>query len=159
MGRARARAEQAIDVRPDEVYAVLADYRTHHPRIMPDPPFSDLVVESGGVGEGTVFHICARIAGRRRRLHMHVAEPDPGRVLTETDLDSGQVTRFEVTADGAGTLARMSSTWDSKPGLRGLADRLVVAPMMSRTFGRQLRQLDRYVHAVRAPDAGKATDH
>ena len=35
MGRARAHAERLIAAAPASVYAVLADYTTQHPRIMP----------------------------------------------------------------------------------------------------------------------------
>ena len=81
MGWAHAHAERPIDAPPAAVYTVLADYRTHHPRIMPAPPFSDLEVETGGVGAGTVFHITVRTAGRRQRLHTvdpHTVEPLTG---------------------------------------------------------------------------------
>jgi Polyketide cyclase / dehydrase and lipid transport len=154
MRRACAQAERVISARPGAVYAVLADYLTHHPRIMPEPPFSDLEVDSGGIGDGTVFHITVRVAGRHQRVHMLVAEPEPGHVLTETNLDTGVVTRFSVAPgeDGARTLVQMSSAWQPKGGLRALADRLMVAPLMSRTFGKQLRQLSQYMHTVKTPD-------
>jgi uncharacterized protein YndB with AHSA1/START domain len=154
MGRTRAQAERLIDASPAAVYAVLADYTTQHPRIMPAPPFSDLEVESGGVGAGTVFHITVRMLGRRQRLHMQVAEPDPGRVLTETNLDTGVVTMFSVTPGDGGsrTLAGMSSEWESQGGVRGLVDRLVTPLLMGRIFAKQLRQLDRYLHSGRAQD-------
>jgi uncharacterized protein YndB with AHSA1/START domain len=160
MGRARAHAEHLIDAPPAAVYAVLADYNTHHPRIMPAPPFSHLEVEEGGVGDGTVFHITVRTMGRQQRLHMRVAEPEPGRVLTETNLDTGVVTVFSV-AEGDGgsrTLARMSSEWPTDGGLRGLLDRLVTPTLTGRVFARQLRQLGRYMRSGRAPSASEVSE-
>jgi uncharacterized protein YndB with AHSA1/START domain len=153
-GRARAHAEQLIDAPPAAVYAVLADYTTQHPKIMPAPPFSDLEVETGGVGAGTIFHITVRMAGRRQRLHMKVAEPEPGQVLTETNLDTGVVTEFTVAPRGGGsrTLAGMSSEWETKRGLGGLVDRLVTPLLMGRIFAKQLRQLDRYMHPDASPE-------
>jgi hypothetical protein len=157
MARAHAHAEQLISAPPAVVYAVLADYRTHHPRIMPAPPFSDLEVESGGVGAGTIFQITVRMLGRRQRLHMRVAEPEPGHLLTETNLDTGVVTEFTVAPrdGGSATLARMSSEWETQSGLRGLADRLVTPRLMGRAFAKQLRQLDQY---VRSSDDRLASD-
>jgi hypothetical protein len=155
MGRARAEAEQLIDAPPAAVYAVLADYTTHHPRIMPASTFSDLEVETGGVGAGTVFHITVRVAGRRQRLHMRVAEPEPGRILTETNLDTGAVTEFGV-APGERrprTRARISSEWETAAGLRGLVDRLLTPRLMGRIFAQQLRELDRYLRSGAAPQA------
>ena len=150
MGHARAHAEQLVDASPAAVYAVLADYTTHHPQIMPVPPFSNLEVETGGVGAGTVFHITVRMLGRRQRLHMRVAEPQPGQVLTETNLDTGVVTEFTVAPreGGSRTLAGMSSEWETKSGLRGLADRLVTPRLMGRMFAKQLRQLDQYMRSA-----------
>ena len=150
MGRARAQAERTIGVPPAAVYAVLADYTTQHPKIMPAPPFSDLEVESGGVGAGTVFHITVRMLGRRQRLHMRVAEPRPGRVLTETNLDTGVVTEFTVAPQDGGsrTLAGMSSEWETKGGLGGLVDRLMTPRLMGRMFAKQLHQLDQYLRST-----------
>ncbi len=157
MGRAHAHAERLIDAPPAAVYTVLADYTRHHPRIMPAPPFSDLEVESGGVGAGTVFHITVRLLGRRRRLHMRVGEPEPGQVLTETNLDTGVVTQFTVAPGhgGSSTVVQMSSEWEPAGGLRGLADRLVTPRLMDRAFANQLHQLDQY---VRSPDGRLASD-
>jgi hypothetical protein len=147
MGRARARAERHLDTPPAAVYAVLADYTTAHPRIMPPALFSDLTVESGGVGAGTVFHITLHVRGRRQRLHVRVDEPEPGRLLTETNLDTGVVTEFSVAPcdDGSRTLARMSSGWETGRGLRGLADQLVTPLLLGRIFALELHQLDRYM--------------
>jgi hypothetical protein len=154
MGRARAHAEQLVDASPAAVYQVLADYSTHHPRIMPASLFSDLEVERGGVGAGTVFHITLRTMGRRQRLHMRVAEPEPGQVLTETNLDTAVVTVFRVAASNGGSrsLVRMSSVWEPAGGLRGLFDRLVTPPLMGRIFAKQLRQLDQYMRSGEAPE-------
>ena len=117
---------------------------------MPASLFSKLEVESGGVGAGTVFHITLRMLGRRQRLHMRVGEPEPGHVLTETNLDTGVVTAFSVAAQDGGrrTLARISSDWETAGGLRGLADRLVTPLLMGRIFAKQLHQLDEYVRSA-----------
>jgi uncharacterized protein YndB with AHSA1/START domain len=150
MGRTRTQAERLIGAPPAAVYAVLADYTTHHPRIMPAPPFSDLEVESGGVGAGTIFHITVRMLGRRQRLHMRVAEPEPGHVLTETNLHTGVVTEFTVASrdGGSRTVARMSSEWETQGGLRGLVDRLVTPRLLGRMFAKQLHQLDQYMRSA-----------
>jgi hypothetical protein len=91
-----------------------------------------------------------RLLGRRQRLHMRVAEPEPGHVLTETNLDTGVVTEFTVAPrdGGSRTLARMSSKWESQGGVRGLVDRLVTPRLMGRMFAKQLHQLDQYMRAA-----------
>ncbi len=47
-----ASAERTIPAPAAAVYALLADYRDGHPRILP-PAFSDLTVLQGGIGAGT----------------------------------------------------------------------------------------------------------
>jgi hypothetical protein len=154
MGQVEAHAETTIDARPSAVYEVLADYTSHHPRIMPPSLFSKLEVESGGMGAGTVFHITLRIAGKKQRLHMRVGEPEPGRVLTETNLDTGVVTAFTVTpADSdSSTKARISSEWETKGGFGGLIDRTMTPLLMRWIFGKQLRELDRYMRSTLASE-------
>ena len=88
MPTVRAQAEATFDAKLDVVYEVIADYATHHPQIMPESFFSGLEVDAGGIGAGTVFHITFHAPGKRERLHMRVDEPEPGSVLTETNLDS-----------------------------------------------------------------------
>jgi hypothetical protein len=151
--RARAHAENVIDARPNAVYQVLADYTTHHPRIMPASLFSNLEVETGGVGTGTMFHITLRTAGKEQRLHMEVAEPEPGQILTETNLDTGVVTVFTVAPlnGETRTFARISSEWETDPGLRGLVDRFVAPVLMRRIFAKQLQELSRYMQSTEAP--------
>jgi uncharacterized protein YndB with AHSA1/START domain len=143
----RAEAERIVNAPPAVVYGVLADYRTHHPRIMPAPPFSNLDVESGGVGRGTVFHITVRMFGRNERLHMRVSEPQPGRVLTETNLETGEVTEFTVTPedDGARSHVRIRSSFETAAGWRGAMDRRLKPAIVGRLLGQQLQQLDRYI--------------
>jgi hypothetical protein len=142
-----------IDARSGAVYEVLSDYAVHHPRIMPSSIFTNLTVEKGGVGAGTVFHITLRMAGKRQRLHMRVGEPKPGHVLTETNLDTGLVTVFTVSADyeNGRTHAQISSEWETAGGVSGLIDRLVAPILMERIFTKQLRQLDQYMHSGEAP--------
>ena len=90
MDSAHAAVERTIDAPPAAIYAVLADYSTHHPRIMPASYFSDLEVEEGGVGTGTVFHITLKALQARRNGADAGRRAEPGRVLTETNLDTGR---------------------------------------------------------------------
>jgi hypothetical protein len=55
---------------------------------------------------------------------MKVAEPEPGRVLTESDMNSSAVTTFAVSARGGASLARISTAWDGASGIGGLFERL-----------------------------------
>ncbi|MER3487150.1 MAG: SRPBCC family protein, partial [Chloroflexota bacterium] len=123
MGQIRVVAERIIGAPPDRVYGVLRNYREHHPKILP-PVFSDFRVEEGGVGVGTVVAFTMNAGGRRRRFRARIEEPEPGRVLRETDLDSGAVTAFTVTPEGSGSRVRIETSWQGADGFGGLMERL-----------------------------------
>jgi hypothetical protein len=145
MARAHTFVEAVVEAPARDVYSVLADYTHHHPHIMP-AMFSGLEVESGGVGAGTVFHITLRIAGKDKRLHMRVDEPEPGRVLTETDLDSGSVTTFSLSrAGGDDPTVRIGSEWELRTGIGGVLDRVALPPMTRSLLRKQLAQLALYM--------------
>lgn len=138
-----------IEARPEQIYAILSDYRATHPQILPRQYFGDLVVESGGQGAGTVFRTSVRIFGRELPFRMQVSEPQPGRVLAETDLDTGLVTTFSVlpAADGQRTELRIASRWEARPGLAGLIERWSTPPIMRRIYRAELRKIAEYVAA------------
>jgi hypothetical protein len=47
-------ASAHIAAAPAQVYAIIANYREGHPRILPKE-FSGLTVEQGGIGAGTII--------------------------------------------------------------------------------------------------------
>src|SRR5216684_3299561 len=101
MARILISAERAVDASADTVYGYIADMRDHHPRYLP-PAFSDFRVESGGTGAGTITRFKVTAGGRTREYQMRVDEPEPGRVLTESDTSSSLVTTTTVAPhDGA----------------------------------------------------------
>src|ERR1700739_684990 len=106
-------AERTVAAPADEVYRYVADMRGHHPHFLP-LAFLDFQVESGGVGAGTVTRVTVEAGGRTRQYHMTVAEPEPGRVLTETDDSSKLVTTTTVTPQGdESCTVRISTNLDS----------------------------------------------
>jgi Polyketide cyclase / dehydrase and lipid transport len=94
-------ASATIPARRERVYSLIANYKDGHPRILPKQ-FTSLVVEQGGVGAGTIIRFQMRVFGKKRAFHAAITEPEPGRVLVETDLDvNGAVTTFTVNPGGA----------------------------------------------------------
>lgn len=150
MGTLVASAERQVGAPADEVYRYIADHREHHPHFLP-PAFSDFEVVSGGVGAGTVTRFKVTAGGRTREYRMTVAEPDPGRVMTETDSGSTLVTTWTVTphGDGASTV-RISTTWQGAGGIGGFFERLFAPSAASRIYADELRRLDAYARERRA---------
>jgi hypothetical protein len=129
-----------IDARPEDVYDLLADYHQGHPTILPRKYFTDLAVEQGGRGSDTVIRVTMRAFGMKRTLRMTVAEPEPGRVLTETDVESSVITRFTVSpVDGGKTHLEIATDW-RKPGIAGAIERKL-NPRVARRIYRQELEL------------------
>jgi uncharacterized protein YndB with AHSA1/START domain len=138
-------AERTVAAPAAEVYQYIADMRVHHPHFLP-LAFLDFQVESGGVGAGTVTKFKVAAGGHTRQYHMTVAEPDPGRILTESDDSSGLVTTTTVTPhDGASCTVRISATWDSASGLSGLLERIFAPRVMRDVYADELDHLAAYV--------------
>jgi hypothetical protein len=139
-------AESHISAPPARVYTILSNYREHHPRILP-PTFSDLTVEQGGIGAGTIINFRMKVFGRKYRLRHRIDEPEPGRVLRETDLDSGMVTTFHVAPEGDGSRLRIETVMRSR-GARGLMERLFVPRMLRPLYADELARIDRYARQM-----------
>src|SRR5579862_4806189 len=88
-------ASAIIPARRERIYSLLANYHDGHPRLLPKQ-FSNLVVEQGGVGAGTVIRFEMSFLGKKQPFRAAVTEPEPGRVLVETYLDNGAVTTFTI---------------------------------------------------------------
>ena len=139
-----ATAERRVAAPAERVYRILANYE-HHRRILPDA-FSDFKIEQGGVGAGTVVSFKVTAGGVTQFHRDTVAEPEPGRVLIETN-DKGKVTTFTVTPLGGPaadqTLVKIETRWPAR-GLQGLVERLVAPRMLRRLFSEELERLERY---------------
>jgi hypothetical protein len=141
-------AEGPVDAPAETVYRYIADMREHHPRFLP-PAFSDFRVESGGVGAGTITHFKLTAGGRTREFRAKVEEPEPGRVLTESNIGSSSVTTFTVSPQGDASLVRISTTWDGASGIGGLFERMFAPRVLSAIYADELKRLDAYAREQR----------
>jgi uncharacterized membrane protein len=138
-----------VDAPADTVYRYIADMREHHPRFLP-PAFSDFRVESGGVGAGTITRFKVTAGGRTREYRMSVAEPEPGRILTESDTGSSLVTTTTVSRQGDASLVQISTTWDGAGGIGGLFERMFAPKVMRAIYADELKRLDAYAREHRS---------
>jgi hypothetical protein len=139
-----------IDAPPRVVYRILADYRDGHPRILPRKYFGDLVVEEGGVGEGTRIRFEMRSLGGVRTFRAAITEPEPGRVLVETGVDSGIVTTFTVErapSGGGGTRITIDTRYH-RSGLRGWVERLFAPPFLRTVYRAEVALLADYGRSI-----------
>jgi hypothetical protein len=139
-------AEGPVGAPAHEVYNYIADYDRHHGQFLPDV-FSDLKVEAGGRGHGTIISFKTKAAGRTMNYRMHVVEPEPGHVLKERDVARGQETTFTVTPMGSTRChVRIETRWPAE-GISGLFERLFAPRLVHRLFQDELRRLDLYARS------------
>ena len=136
-----------IPARPEVVYAVLTDYRVGHPAILPKPYFTELTIEAGGQGAGTVARTRLMVMGVERTFMLTVSEPEPGRVLKEVDEQAGIVTTFTVEPLNDGQQARVTIATDARasPGFVGLMEKLISPTINRNIYKKELQQLAAYV--------------
>ena len=145
-----ATAERVIDAPAPDVYGYIANMRDHHPRFLP-PAFSGFTVEEGGVGAGTIVSYTMTAGGRTRQYRSAVAEPEPGRVLTESDTASSAVTTFTVTPRGAdASVVAISTSWQGASGIGGFFERMFAPRVLRGIYADELERLNAYATDHRA---------
>lgn len=145
-----AEESMVINARAEELYKVVADYRVGHPAILPKPYFQELTVENGGVGAGTIIRASVKVMGKLYPVHHVVSEPEPGRVLQESDVDKlGEFTRFtfEPLNGGAQTRVTIATEFVRSPGLMGFMERLTKPGFARKMYQQELRNLAGYAQS------------
>lgn len=153
MAELRVGAERRIDVPAELVYGLVADYERHHPRFLP-PAFSNFRVERGGVGAGTIAAFRMTAGRRTRDYRLEVTEPEPGRVLVESDTGSSLATTWTVEPQGAACTVRIDTAWQGAGGIGGIFERLFAPRVLQRLYADELERLERYAREQRAAPSG-----
>lgn len=138
----RFAASALIPAPPQQLYAIIADYHHGHAKIIPRPPFVALTVEEGGTGAGTKLLVQIRVLGRLQSYRAAVTEPEPGRVLVETN-ENGYITTFTVEprAGGQQSFVTIATELGGRGGLAGAIEHWLVARLLRPVYVRELEQL------------------
>ena len=131
-----ATASKVIPAPAPIVYNIIADYRKTHPAILPKPYFLSLDVEEGGVGEGTIVQFQMRILGQTQSFRALITEPEPGRVLQETDMDTQVPTTFTVQPLGHENHTKVTIQTELKN--RGFMEGLLAKLLLQKIYGKEL---------------------
>jgi hypothetical protein len=126
------------------VYATIANYRTGHPRIVPKQ-FSNLVVEEGGIGAGTVIRFDVTVLGATTHLRAIVSEPEPGRVLVERNVEGNEaVSTFVVDPDPGGRTCQVTihTEMPVRSGFAGMIERFMLTRVLTSIYKEELRRLE-----------------
>jgi polyketide cyclase/dehydrase/lipid transport protein len=138
-------AAATIPARPECVYALIANYNDGHRRIIPKQ-FSDITVEQGGIGAGTVIRFQMSMLGKKQTCRAAISEPEPGRVLVETYLEpEGTVTTFRVEQGSApaDSHVTISTELPVRDGLVGLIEKTVASFLLRSIYQKELVNLAR----------------
>jgi hypothetical protein len=145
MAKHAVSASRFIGATPQKVYTILADYRQHHPRIVPPEWFKKLEVEEGGIGTGTKTCLELQILGSKRVVHHVVSEPEPGRVLVESDVDGSSTTTFYVDpTQGDGTRLTITTEIETRTGILGVIERALMSWALGRIYRKELELIASY---------------
>jgi hypothetical protein len=143
MPRHRIGASARLRAPATVVYRVIADYRQHHPNILP-PAFSNLLVQEGGVGAGTSISFDLKAAGRTRHYRGIVSEPEPGRLLVEAYPEERGETSFLVEPDGDGCRVTIATDFETRSGLAGKIEGWLAGVLLRPVYADELRRLEAY---------------
>ena len=135
---------------PSKVYRILSDYRQHHSRIIPPEYFRSFQVIEGGIGAGTRTRFEVHVLGQVREVEHLISEPEPGRVLMESEPDGSFKTRFRVEPleGGAATRLTIESEISSRPGLQGALEKWMTSMMLRRIYRKELARIAAYAPGV-----------
>lgn len=136
-------ASKLIDAPAKKIYDILADYRHGHPLIHPKPYFVSLQVEQGGVGAGTMIKFQMKVFGRVQDFRATISEPEPGRVLVETNDGTDVVTKFIVDPHNAGKSAFVTiiTTTPVRDGWAGKVEGWMTKQVLYPIYVTELEQL------------------
>jgi len=151
MGIITVEQEGPVGAPADLTYRLIADDE-HHQQFLPEG-FSDFEVVEGGVGAGTLHRFTVTAGGRAREYLMRVDEPQPGRVLTESDQNSSLVTTFTVTPSGDTCRVRIRTQWNGAGGIGGFFERTFAPRVMRKMYAAELEKLDGYARQQAATAA------
>ena len=103
--------------------------------------FENLQVEEGGQGAGTRIRFTMISFGSRLLCRARVTEPEPGRVLVETDEATGTTTRFIVEPlESCKTRVTFETDYHAK-GMRAWIEKLLVPGYLRKAYAAELELL------------------
>lgn len=129
-----ASASRVISAPAEQIYRIIADYREGHPRILPKEYFPSLNVEQGGIGAGTMISFSMRLLGQIQHFRSLISEPEPGRVLVETDIQSQMATIFRVTPIEEASRVTISTELKGRGWLVGV----IARPLLENIYRQEL---------------------
>lgn len=134
-------ASRTINAPAEIIYNIIADYRNEHPHILPRKYFLSLDVEEGGFGAGTIVRFQMRLLGQRQNFRSLITEPEPGRLLVETDMKSEIPTSFHVIPAGNGQQSRLTISTELK--VRNVVEGFIAKTILQKVYREELELIEK----------------
>ena len=143
MKESQVEAEAFVLAPAQLVYGIVADYRKGRPQILPKGYFSKLEVEQGGTGAGTIIRFKMHVFGLTRTFRVEITEPQPGRVLAETDSSSGIETTFTISPLEGSQLTKVTiaTRFSTRGGIFGPLERFLTSRTLRSIYNQELQLL------------------
>lgn len=148
-----ATANKIIQTPPETVYNIVADYCNGHPRILPKDYFLSIEVEQGGFGAGTIVNFEMRLLGQTKSFHSIITEPEPGRLLVETDIKSKIPTSFYVVPLGNAHQTRLTITTELKG--QNIVEGFIAKYLLQKIYREELELVAGVVEIRSSPTASQ----
>jgi len=144
---ATATVTQIVSGSPQAIYDVIIDYEKAHPAILPKPQFASLEVEKGGQGDGTELKLTMKVFGSEQVFYQVVTIPEPGRVVVETNKETGLATTFIIdpTSDPNQAKVTITTDYEVRSGFGGFIEKQMAQSFLSRLYKKELQLLEQYL--------------
>lgn len=140
MGTVNVQTSATIGASAEATYALIAE-SAQRPAFLPEA-MSGFETLEGGTGAGTVHRWVLKTPRGDREYVMAVTEPEPGRVLVESDQKSSLVTTWTVTPTGESCTVDITTTWQGAGGIGGFFEKTFAPKALSKIYRDQLARLD-----------------
>ena len=139
MSHIQVKSERLVNARPENVYAILSDYKSKRPQLL-TPNFLNYTLEKGGQGQGTIVRYRLHAANRERDYRFNIDEPVKGKIITERDTNSSLVNTWTISPLSDGTRTRVSiiSEWEGGSGVKGFFERTFAPLGLKSIYGKIL---------------------
>jgi hypothetical protein len=139
MAHIQVKSERLINARPENVYALLSDYKSKRPQLL-TPNFLNYTLEKGGQGQGTIIRYRLHAANRERDYRLNIDEPVKGKIITERDSNSSLVNTWTISPLSDGTRTRVSiiNEWEGGSGVKGFFERTFAPLGLKSIYGQIL---------------------
>ena len=141
------RVSKIINAPRKAIYDVIADYHIGHNAILPRPFFSDIVVEEGGYGDGSLISFDITLGGQTVPYRQRVSELENGRIIQEANVHDEGITQFILDPIGDGTKTEVTIYVQlvEPTGIFAFLERWITIAFSRWLFNKELNNLAEYV--------------